>query len=113
MCTGEETENYYALKSEHEIVSQLIKELDKMFAGKASQSFMNKYLFEDWGQYEFIQGTWTQAMLEMKSNLEILRLPLNNKVYFAGEVYDIYQQMGVPGAILSGYYSIDQLLTDE
>ena len=113
LCTGEETENYYALKSEHEIVSQLIKELDKMFAGKASQSFMNEYLFEDWGQYEFIQGTWTQAMLEMKSNLEILRLPLNNKVYFAGEVYDIYQQMGVPGAILSGYYSIDQLLTDE
>ena len=47
-------------------------------------------------------------MLE-KSNLEILRLPLDNKVYFAGEIYDVYQQMGVPGAILSGYHSIDQL----
>ena len=72
---------------------------------------MNEYLFENWGKYEFTQGTWTQAMLEKKSNLKILRLPLDNKVYFAGEIYDIYQQMGVPGAILSGYYSIDQLLT--
>jgi len=111
LCTGDETENYYALKSEQEIVSQLIKELDKMFDGKASQTYMNEYLFENWGQYEFTQGTWTQAMLEKKSNLEILRLPLDNNVYFAGEIYDIYQQMGVPGAILSGYYSIDQLLT--
>ena len=33
-------------------------------------------------------------------------------VYFAGEIYDTYQQMGVPGAILSGYYAVDKLLTE-
>jgi len=38
---------------------------------------------------------------------------LGNKVYFAGEINDPYKQMGVPGAILSGYYSVDKLLTDE
>ena len=47
-----------------------------------------------------------------KSNLKILNQPLDNKVYFAGEINDIYHQMGVPGAVLSGYYSIDQLLTN-
>lgn len=113
LCTGDETENYYSLKSEQRIVSQIIKELDEMFGGKASQTYMNEYLFENWGQYKFTQGTWTQAMLEKKSNLEILRLPLENKVYFAGEIYDTYQQMGVPGAILSGYCTADKLLTDE
>jgi len=113
LCTGDETESYYSLNSEQRIVSQIIKELDKMYGGKASQTYMNEYLFENWGQYEFTQGTWTQAMLEKKSNLEILRLPLDNKVYFAGEIYDTYQQMGVPGAILSGYYTVDKLLTDE
>ena len=45
-------------------------------------------------------------------NLNILREPLKNKVYFAGEIYDRFRQMGVPGAILSGYDSIDELLTD-
>lgn len=113
LCTGDETENYYALNSEQDIINQLIKELDEMFDGKASKTYMNEYLLENWGQFEFTQGTWTQAMLEKKSILETLRLPLNNKVYFAGEIYDVYQQMGVPGAILSGYYSIDKLLTDE
>jgi len=113
LCTGDETENYYALNSEQDIINQLIKELDEMFDGKASKTYMNEYLLENWGQFEFTQGTWTQAMLEKKSILETLRLPLNNNVYFAGEIYDVYQQMGVPGAILSGYYSIDKLLTDE
>ena len=50
--------------------------------------------------------------LERKSNLKTLNLPLDKKVYFAGEIYDPYQQMGVPGAILSGYYSADKLLTE-
>ena len=46
-------------------------------------------------------------------NLKILNQSLDNKVYFAGEINDPYKQMGVPGAILSGYYSIDKLLTDQ
>ena len=57
-------------------------------------------------------GTWTTAALEKKSNLKTLNLPLDKKVYFAGEIYDPYQQMGVPGAILSGYYSADKLITE-
>ena len=57
-------------------------------------------------------GTWTTAALEKKSNLKTLNLPLDKKVYFAGEIYYPYQQMGVPGAILSGYYSADKLLTE-
>jgi len=37
---------------------------------------------------------------------------LDNKVFFAGEINDTYKQMGVPGAILSGYYAIDKVLTE-
>ena len=40
-----------------------------------------------------------------------IREPLKNKFYFSGEIYDKYRQMGVPGAVLSGYDSIDKLLT--
>ncbi len=113
LCKGDETEKYYALKSEQEIINQLLKELDNMYDGKASQTYMNEYLLENWGQYQFTQGTWTQAFQEKKSTLKVLNQPLDNKVYFAGEINDTYKQMGVPGAILSGYYSADKLLTDE
>jgi hypothetical protein len=35
---------------------------------------------------------------------------LDSKVYFAGEIFDPYQQMGVPGALLSGFHSVDKML---
>lgn len=113
LCTGNETQKYDDLNSEQEIISSLIDELDEMFDGKASASYSGDYILENWGQYVFTQGTWTQAFQEKKSILKVLNQPLDNKVYFAGEIYDTYQQMGVPGAILSGYYAADKLLTDE
>ena len=112
LCKGEEAKKYYSLASEKKIISKIIKELDEIYDGKASQTYLHEYRYENWGQYEFTKGTWTQAFQEKKSNLRILNQPLDNKVYFAGEINDIYNQMGVPGAILSGYYSIDQLLTN-
>ncbi|MFT6002744.1 MAG: monoamine oxidase [Flavobacteriales bacterium] len=113
LCTGDGAQKYYDLNSEEEIISSLLEELDQMFDGKASATYSGEYILENWGQYEFTQGTWTQAIQEKKSTLKVLNLPLDNKVYFAGEINDIYQQMGVPGAILSGYYVIDKLLTNE
>ena len=112
LCKGEEAKRYYSLASEKKIISKIIKELDEIFDGKASQTYLHEYRYENWGQYEFTKGTWTQAFQEKKSNLKILNQPLDNKVYFAGEINDFYHQMGVPGAVLSGYYSIDQLLTN-
>ena len=113
LCTGNETQKYYNLKSEQEIISSLLEELDEMFDGEASTFYSGEYILENWGQHEFIQGTWTQAIHEKRSYLKIVNQPLDNKVYFAGEIYDTYQQMGVPGAVLSGYYTIDKLLTDK
>jgi monoamine oxidase len=113
LCTGNETQKYYNLKSEQEIISSLLEELDEMFDGKASTFYSGEYILENWGQYEFTQGTWTQAINEKRSNLKVVNQPLGNKIYFAGEIYDTYQQMGVPGAVLSGYYAIDKLLTDK
>ena len=113
LCTGDEAQKYYNLNSNNEIIDSLLSELDYIFDGKASSSYTGKYILENWGEYEFTLGTWTQAFQEKKSNLKILNQSLDNKIYFAGEINDRYKQMGVPGAILSGYYSVDKLLTDE
>ena len=67
-----------------------------------SQTYLYEYRYENWCQHEFTKGTWTQAFRERKSALKELNQPLDKKIYFAGEIYDIYHQMGVPGAILSG-----------
>ncbi len=111
LCVGDETEKYYDLGSEQEIISRLLEELDKMFAGKASAAYTGDYIFENWGQHEFTLGTWTQAIEEKRAQLKVLNQSLDDKVYFAGEINDTYQQMGVPGAILSGYHTVNRLLT--
>ncbi len=113
LWVGEEIQNYIKLKSEQEIIDSLLEELDQMFDGKASSSYTGNYILENWGQHEFTQGTWVQAFQEKKSHLKELNKPLHKKVYFAGEIYDTYKQMGVPGAILSGYYAADKILTDK
>lgn len=113
LCKGEEAKKYYSLGSEKKIISKIISELNEIFEGKASQNYLHEYRYENWGQYEFTKGTWTQAFQEKKSTLNILNQSLDQKVYFAGEINDPYKQMGVPGAILSGYYTIDKLLIGE
>ena len=110
LVTGNSTEAYYKLKSEEEIVKAAIAELDNIFHGKASELYTGEYILENWGQHQLTMGTWTQAFQQKKSDLKILNRALDKKVYFAGEINDTYQQMGVPGAVLSGYHSIDRLL---
>ena len=112
LVTGKAADEYYRLSSEKEILDSVIAELDKMFKGKAGESFSGEYVLEDWGRHEFTKGTWTEAYKEKSSTLKTLNKSLDQKVYFAGEINDPYKQMGVPGAILSGYYMIDKLLTE-
>ena len=83
-----------------------------MFQGKASSSISGEYIIEKWWKYVYTLGTWTIAALEKKSTLKTLNFPLDKKVYFAGEICDPYQQMGMPGAILSGYYFAHKLITE-
>lgn len=112
LVTGNSTKKYYVYETEEKIVESAITELDAIFNGKASESFSGEYIIENWGQHNFTMGTWTQAFQEKNRNLKILNQPINKKIYFAGEINDIYNQMGVPGAVLSGFNSIDKLMTD-
>ncbi len=48
--------------------------------------------------------------IKKKIHLKNVGKTLDSKVYFAGEIFDPYQQMGVPGALLSGFHSMDKML---
>jgi len=111
LATGVGSEPYYSLSSEEAIVKKALQELDSMHDGEATRSFTGDYRLQDWGNHEFTQGTWIEGFRINKKTLGSLTRPLEDKVYFAGEALDTYQQLGVPGAILSGYKAIYDMLT--
>ena len=113
LATGPTAEAYYALGSDEAIVSAVIKELDVIFEGTATRSFTGEYILQDWGRNEHIRGTWVEGFHIRRSTLRELNESLDRKVYFAGEANDTYRQLGVPGAILSGFHAVDRLLTDQ
>jgi len=113
LVLGEYAESYYDLPAYDEIVSAILKELDVIFQGSASKYYTGNYILENWGQHEYTLGTWVNAATDKNLNVKVLNQPLQDKVYFAGEAYDRHKQLGVPGALLSGYDGIDLLLTDE
>ena len=113
LSTGASPEEYFDVETNEEIVSAALIELDEIFNGTASSTFTGAYKLRDWGSDEYILGTWTNAALNENFNLNALNEPLDNRVYFAGEINDAHRQMGVPGAILSGYFAINDLLMNE
>ena len=112
LVQGSGVEDFYCLESEEQIVLKALEELDKIYEGKASKAYTGEYVFEDWGRHEFTLGTWIESFQINQSIIQKLNEPLNGKVFFAGELYDLHHQLGVPGAIVSGYHSIDKLLTN-
>lgn len=129
LVTGDPAEKYYTLNSDQEIVNVVLKELDTMYGSNiASSNFTGEFILEDWGRKPFIKGTWVEGFKIKASTLVLLNKPLvsggeesdntanrnsgksKNSVYFAGEANDVSRQMGVPGAILSGFDAIDRLL---
>jgi monoamine oxidase len=106
-------EAYYALGSEDAIVTAVLEELDLMFDGAATAAYTGEYKLLDWGRQRYTRGTWVEGFNIGRSTLRDLNESLDQKVYFAGEAHDIRQQLGVPGAILSGFDTVDRLLTGQ
>ena len=112
LVTGSSIEQYTENSNEDSIVDAVIQELDTIFEGKASSSFTGEYKLIDWGGHPYTLGTWVEGFRINKSTIKELNRPIENKLYFAGEAHDVYRQMGVPGAILSGLHTVDLMLSE-
>ena len=114
---GNSTEKYYVLGSSDAIVDSVIQELDGYFNGLASQYYLGSYIYEDWSQQTYTQGTWTS---DFEASSENLNASIDDKIYFAGETYNVHGitptqgfyiiRGSVQSAILSGYDVVDQIL---
>jgi len=117
LSTGISAQEYYLLGNSDSIVSSVIQELDGYFNGLASQNYLGSYIYEDWGQRTFTQGTWTSDF--EKSSIK-LNDSLDDKVYFAGETYNIhgiapFQKFyiirgSIQSVVLMGYVFVGQIL---
>ncbi|KAB1159398.1 FAD-dependent oxidoreductase [Tenacibaculum aiptasiae] len=110
LSTGISAEKYYQLGSQEKIIKEVLKELDEIYDGKASKHYLGKYLIKNWGKQIYTLGTWTSNETDT-SSLKELNKPLQNKVFFAGETYDLNEERStVQGAILSGYNTVKLIL---
>ena len=117
LSAGTSAEEYYTLGSSDEIVASVLKELDTYYNGLASQNYLNSYLYKDWSQQAHAQGTWTS---DFEASSKDLNASLDDKVYFAGETYNVHGIWPIDGfyiirgsvqsAILSGYEVVDRVL---
>jgi len=117
LSAGTSAEEYYTLGSSDEIVASVLKELDTYYNGLASQNYLNSYLYKDWSQQAHVQGTWTS---DFEASSKDLNASLDDKVYFAGETYNVHGIWPIDGfyiirgsvqsAILSGYEVVDRVL---
>ncbi len=107
---GERAAQYASMNSEGEIIKSIMADLDKMYDGKATKTYIKHYV-QDWNKEPYIQGSYSHYQSNFNRNIEILRAPLNNKVYFAGEALTLDSDTAtVHGAGESSYEVLREML---
>ena len=110
LVTGPVASEYYELGDQSAIVQGMIAELDLIYDGQASDAFTGDFVLTDWGRHAFTLGTWTGEVGD-EEQMDLMRSPIENKVYFAGASLQRHGQEGtVHGAIMTGYDVVRDLL---
>jgi lysine-specific histone demethylase 1B len=92
-------------------IKELLGELDLMFGGRASASFVDAYI-QDWGKEPFIRGAYSYETVGMGNAREIGAKPVDKKLYFAGEAFNTKGHSAtVHGACETGYNQAINILT--
>lgn len=109
---GDQAATLHAMGSEAEVVNALLTELDLMYEGKATQTFISSSMF-DYTNKPYIKGAYSYSTVGMGNAREIAAQTINKKIYFAGEGMNTTgHHQTVHGAIESGYQAVINLLSD-
>jgi lysine-specific histone demethylase 1B len=91
-------------------VNKLLAELDEMYAGKASATFVSAYV-QDWSKHPFIRGAYSYSQVGMGDVRKIAAASVESKLYFAGEDMHLAgHHQTVQGAAESAYFSLAEML---
>lgn len=109
---GEQAEYLTSLGSDVEIKNVLLQELDLMYNGQASASFISCYV-QNWTTNPFIKGAYSYSTIGMGDARAISAQSINKKIYFAGEAMNLNgHHQTVHGAIETGYREVINILND-
>jgi len=109
---GEQAEYLTSLGSDAAITAALIQELDIMYNGQASASFIASHV-QNWTTNPFVKGAYSYSTIGMGDARKIASQALSEKLYFAGEAMNTNgHHQTVHGAVETGYREVINILTD-
>ena len=107
---GDQAQALHNLGSDAAITNALLQELDTMFGGAASASFIEAVVY-DYTAKPFIKGAYGYSTIGMGDARKVAAQPVENKVFFAGEAMNTNgHHQTVHGAVESGYKAVIDLL---
>jgi lysine-specific histone demethylase 1B len=109
---GDQADYLTSLGSDNAITSALLQELDEMYNGAASASFIASYV-QNYTTNPFIKGAYSYSTIGMGDSRKIASQSVDKKLYFAGEAMNINgHHQTVHGAIETGYREVINMLND-
>lgn len=109
---GDQAASLHALGSDAAITNALLQELDSMYGGQATATFISSIVF-DYTAKPFIKGAYSYSTVGMNDARKIAAETIDEKLYFAGEAMNTNgHHQTVHGAVESGYTAVINLLND-
>lgn len=107
-CVGEQAQIYVQQANEQELLNYILIELDTYFDGKASPKYLN-HVIQNWSAEPYIRGSYTHGDYSV---LDVLKEPIDNRIYFAGETMAPSDTATVHGAANSAWVAVERLLAN-
>jgi len=109
---NDEAAAYAGLADDQAIIDSLLAELDEIFEGKPSATFIQGAV-QNWSREPFIRGSYSYDFEGSTSKImSKIAAPVDQKVYFAGEAMSEENQATVHGASQTAYAAIRNILRD-
>ena len=99
----------YVNLSDEELIGYMLNELDAIFDGKASETYV-KHIFQNWNKEPFANGAYIYSY-ENWRRVRTLGESIDNKLYFAGDAYtDGEDWSSVHAAARSAIKAVNELV---
>ena len=109
---GQQAEYLTSMGSDSAITNALLQELDTMYNGQASASFVASHV-QNWTTNPFVRGAYSYSTVGMGDARKVASESFAKKLYFAGEAMNTNgHHQTVHGAIETGYREVINLITD-
>lgn len=109
---GDEATFFTDLDSDQEVLDAILGELDLMFDGQASALFIEGVV-QNWEKEPWIRGSYSFNTPNNNQTITTLNVPINGKLFFAGEALYQPSPATVHGAGFSGIDTAERVLLTE